>query len=167
MNQPFPNRCTRFRTGFTGQVSLVHLFWGAFDLAVTRFSGRKAPPHPGGIPTIPVEVMPEAFSQEVSSAGCWLGSPDSPEAAFCSYCYPTLKAFREHRAQPPGAYDHKNPGEFVLPYNTVRQSPDPDEMLMLFLQTAYEAAATAGHWSRTTLEKALSYLQKPNPGATQ
>ena len=154
------NGFTRFRADYTGKVSPVHLFWGAFDLAVTRFSGREAPKHPGGAPNIPLEVMQEAYSHEVSSAGFWPGNPDFPEAAFYSYCYPTPDAFKEQPVQPDAAYYHQELGEFILPYAAVQQTDDPDAMLMDFLQSTYEAAANTGNWERTALECDLSYLKK-------
>ena len=154
------NVFTRFRANFTGKVSPVHLFWGAFDLAVTRFSGREAPKHPGGAPNIPLEVMQEAYSHEVSSAGFWPGNPDFPEAAFYSYCYPTPDAFKKQPVQPDAAYYHPELGEFILPYAAVQQADDPDAMLMNFLQTTYEAAANTADWDRAALECDLSYLKK-------
>ena len=154
------NVFTRFRADYTGKVSPVHLFWGAFDLAVTRFSGREAPKHPGGAPNIPLEVMQEAYSHEVSSAGFWPGNPDFPEAAFYSYCYPTPDAFKEQPVRPDAAYYHQELGEFILPYAAVQQADDPDAVLMDFLQTTYEAAANTGNWERTALECDLSYLKK-------
>ena len=150
----------QFRAGFIGKVSPVHLFWGAFDLAVTRFSGREAPPHPGGMPNIPLEVMQEAYSHEVSSAGFWPGNPSFPEAAFYSYCYPTPNAFKEQTVEPSAAYYHEELGEFVLPYEAVQQAENPDKTLMRFLQTTYEAAANTGNWNRSALECDLSYLKK-------
>ena len=154
------NVFTRFRADYTGKVSPVHLFWGAFDLAVTRFSGREAPKHPGGVPNIPLEVMQEAYSHEVSSAGFWPGNPDFPEAAFYSYCYPTPDAFKEQPVQPDAAYYHQELGEFILPYASVQQADNPEETLINFLQTTYEAAANTGQWDRTALECDLSYLKK-------
>ena len=151
---------TQFRAGFTGKVSPVHFFWGAFDLAVTRFSGREAPKHPGGAPNIPLAVMQEAYSHEVSSAGFWPGNPDFPEAAFYSYCYPTPDAFKDQQVKPEAAYYHEELGEFILPYNTVRESENPEETLMRFLQTTYEAAANTGNWDRAALECDLSYLKQ-------
>lgn len=151
---------TQFRAGFAGKVSPVHLFWGAFDLAVTRFSGREAPAHPGGMPNIPLEVMQEAYSHEVSSAGFWLGNPSFPEAAFYSYCYPTPDAFKKQTVEPSVAYYHEELGEFILPYEAVQQAENPDKTLMRFLQTTYEAAANTGTWNRSALECDLSYLKK-------
>ncbi len=153
------NVFTRFRADFIGKVSPVHLFWGAFDLAVTRFSEREAPLHPGGAPNIPLAVMQEAYSHEVSSAGFWPGNPDFPEAAFYSYCYPTPDAFKKQPVRPDDAYYHPELGEFILPYAAVQQTDDPDAMLMDFVRTTYAAAANTGNWDRDALECDLSYLK--------
>ena len=141
----------QFRTGFLGKASPVHFFWGSFDLAVTRFSGRGAPLHPGGVPGLPDAVTREAYSHEVSSAGFWPGNDAFPNAAFYSYAYPEPRTFRE-RAVTAGAYYDENLGEFILPYDTVRQSPAPEELLLDFLSKTYEAAADAGGWDRARLE---------------
>jgi hypothetical protein len=142
----------RFRTGFIGKVSPVHLFWGSFDLAVTRFSGRRAPLHPGGIPGLPDAVTREAYSHEVSSAGFWPGGGGTDFPAFYSYAYPAPDGFADAPPGPEGAYfDHKL-GEFLLPYDTVRESADPDAMLMAFLKSTYRAAADLGAWDRAALE---------------
>lgn len=154
------NVFTDFRADFSGKVSPVHLFWGAFDLAVTRFSGREAPEHPGGAPNIPLAVMQEAYSHEVSSAGFWPGNPDFPEAAFYSYCYPTPEAFQAQPVQPEAAYYHQELGEFILPYEAVQQADDPEATLMDFLRTTYEAAANTGDWDRAALDCDLSHLKK-------
>ena len=154
------NVFTQFRAGFAGKVSPVHLFWGAFDLAVTRFSGREAPLHPGGMPNMPLDVMQEAYSHEVSSAGFWPGNPSFPEAAFYSYCYPAPDTFKEQPVAPSAAYFYEELGEFILPYEAARQAADPDETLRSFLQTTYEAAAHSGQWNRAALECDLSYLKK-------
>jgi hypothetical protein len=140
-----------FRSGFIGKVSPVHFFWGSFDLAVTRFSGRPAPPHPGGVPGLPDAVVSEAYSHEVSSAGFWPGNDAFPRAAFYSYAYPEPGAFREG-AVPPGAYYEAKLGEFILPYDTVRSSDDPDALVLDFLSSTYTAAAEAGAWNRSQLE---------------
>lgn len=143
----------RFRTGFIGKVSPVHLFWGSFDLAVTRFSGRPAPLHPGGIPALPDEVTREAYSHEVSSAGFWPGGGgviDYP--AFYSYAYPAPPGFPDARVEPDGAFYEGRLGEFLLPYDAVRTSPDPEETLMSFLESTYAAAAELGGWDRQALE---------------
>ena len=154
------NVFTDFRAGFVGKCSPVHLFWGAFDLAVTRFSGREAPPHPGGMPNMPLAVMQEAYSHEVSSAGFWPGNDAFPEAAFYSYCYPTPDSFKAQRVLPEAAYFHEDMGEFVLPYEVVRQADEPENMLTQFLQSTYEAAATTGEWNRTALEADFSHLKR-------
>jgi hypothetical protein len=138
-----------FRTGFAGKVSPVHLFWGSFDLAVTRFSGRRAPRHPGGIPHLPDTVTREAYSHEVASAGFWAGGGPIAQAAFYAYCYPQPEGFAEATVQPDGAYFSKEFGEFVLPYDVVRESPDPDKTLLSFLESTYEAAAGLGRWDRS------------------
>lgn len=143
---------SEFRARFTGKVSPSHFFWGAFDLAVTRFSGRTAPKHPGGAPNCADWVMEEAYSHEVSSAGFWAG-PGFGEAAFYSYAYPEPEGFREAPVRPSEAYFHNDLGEFVLPYAAVRDSDDPDAVLMDFLQTTYEAAADLADWDREALER--------------
>jgi hypothetical protein len=142
----------RFRTGYLGKVSPVHLFWGALDLAVTRFSGRRAPPHPGGIPHLPDEVAREAYSHEVSSAGFWPGGHGLAEPAFYSYAYPEPPGFASARVAPAGAWYHEGLGEFVLPYEAVRTADDPEATLLAFLQSTYEAAASLGRWDRDGLE---------------
>lgn len=143
---------TQFRGGFIGKASPVQFFWGSFDLAATRFSGRTAPPHPGGMPNVGDWVMREAYSHELSSAGWWPGSP-GVDAAFYSYAYPEPEGFREVAIGPEAAYYHEDLGEFVLPYEDVRQAEQPDEMLMEFLQSSYEAAADLGKWDRSALER--------------
>ncbi len=143
---------TEFRTGFIGKVSPVHLFWGSFDLAVTRFSGRMAPVHPGGIPNLPDEVTREAYSHEVSSAGFWPGGGGVEEAMFYSYAYPAGKGFSEQLVGPKDAEWNADLGEFLLSYEAVRTSPDPEAALMEFLQTTYMAAARTGNWPRSDLE---------------
>ncbi len=140
-----------FRSGFLGKVSPVHFFWGSFDLAVTRFSGRPAPRHPGGVPGLPDEVAREAYSHEVSSAGFWPGADAFPRAVFYSYAYPEPAAFRE-RTVTPGAYFDTTLGEFILPYATVAAAFDPDALLLDFLSTTYAAAAETGGWDRAALE---------------
>ncbi len=145
----------RFRTGFVGKVSPVHLFWGSFDLAVTRFSGRRAPLHPGGFPGLPDAVTREAYSHEVSSAGFWPGGNGVEEAMVYAYAYPTPEGFASAPVEPEAARWDEALGEFVLPYEAVRRAPDPEAALMAFLQTTYEAAAEAGGWDRAALECAL------------
>jgi hypothetical protein len=141
----------RFRGRFIGKVSPVHLFWGALDLAVTRFSGRSAPPHPGGAPNCGPHVMLEAYSHEVSSAGYWPGGEG--EGLFYSYAYPEPPGYRETTIRPDGASFDAALGEFVLPYELVRRAADPDGLLLEFLQSTYEAAASTGQWDRTALER--------------
>jgi len=143
-----------FRTSFLGKVSPVHLFWGSFDLAVTRFSGRSAPLHPGGVPGLPDRVTREAYSHEVSSAGFWPGSDSYPQAAFYSYAYPEPTGFRAAPV-PQGAVFDEALGEFVLLYEAVRAAADPDALLLDFLQATYVAAADAAAWDRGALECGL------------
>jgi hypothetical protein len=140
-----------FRSGFIGKVSPVHFFWGSFDLAVTRFSGRRAPPHPGGVPGLPDAVVREAYSHEVSSAGFWPGNASFPEAAFYSYAYPEPPAYRE-RALPAGARYEPALGEYLLPYACVRAAAHPDQLVLDFLAATYAAAADAARWDRAALE---------------
>ena len=146
------NVFTKFRAGFQGKCSPVHLFWGAFDLAVTRFSGRPAPLHPGGAPHMPLRVMQEAYSHEVSSCGFWPGNAAFPHAAFYSYCYPTPANFGEQTVQPKEAFFSKEMGEFILKYDVVSMSDDPQTVLLQFLQSTYDAAANTGDWNRSELE---------------
>ena len=151
-----------FRTGFLGKTSPVHFFWGSFDLAVTRFSGWRAPRHPGGVPHLPDAVAREAYSHEVSSAGFWPGSPGPVEyAAFYSYAYPAPEGFAAAKVKPAAAFFSKELGEFILPYDAVRASSDPDATLMEFLQSTYEAAADLAKWDRSALECALGVPGKP------
>jgi len=140
-----------FRSGFVGKVSPVHFFWGSFDLAVTRFSGRPAPRHPGGIPHLPDAVTREAYSHEVSSAGFWPGGAVEAEPIFYSYAYPEPEGFRA-QAVPHGRFDEAL-GEFVLPYAEVRASADPARTLAAFLQSTYAAAAELANWDRAALER--------------
>ena len=150
---------SRFRTGFLGKASPVHFFWGSFDLAVTRFSGRAAPRHPGGVPHLPDAVAQEAYSHEVSSAGFWPGGAGH-DAAFYSYAYPAPAGFAEARVAPAAAFWSKELGEFLLPYAAMRTSPDPDGALMEFLQSTYQAAAELGKWDRAALECAFGEAGK-------
>jgi hypothetical protein len=136
-----------------GKASPVHFFWGGFDLAVTRFSGRTAPPHPGGIPHVADAVMREAYSHEVSSAGFWPGDARFPEAAFYAYAYPEPAGFKEAAVRPDAARFDKALGEFVLPYAAVRAARDPEADLFAFLETTYAAAADLGRWDRRALER--------------
>jgi len=143
----------KFRSEFIGKCSPVHLFWGAFDIALTRFSGRPAPEHQGSMPNMPAEVMKEAYSQEVSSCGFWPGAESFPEPIFYSYCYPTPQDFSKSKVKPREAFWIEELGEFALKYDDVRQAEDPEKMLMEFLQSTYEAAAITGGWNRDFLEK--------------
>ena len=143
----------RFRAGFQGKASPVHFFWGSFDLAVTRFSGRTAPNHPGGLPNMPLWVAQEAYSQEVSSAGFWPGSADAPDAIFYSYAYPAPDDFDTACVEPESAAWSKELGEFVLPYEVVRTADDPDATLMAFLQSTFDAAADCADWDLETLAR--------------
>jgi hypothetical protein len=140
-----------FRSAFLGKVSPVHFFWGSFDLAVTRFSGRRAPLHPGGVPGLPDAITREAYSHEVSSAGFWPGNDAFPQAAFYSYAYPEPEGFRS-RPVPQEAYFDATFGEFILPYDAVRAAPAPDELLLEFLSSTYGAAADLAQWDRAALE---------------
>lgn len=142
----------RFRTGFIGKASPVHFFWGSFDLAVTRFSGRAAPPHPGGVPGLPDAVTREAYSHEVSSAGFWPGSDAYPRAAFYSYAYPAPEGFGAAAVRPDAARFDAALGEFLLDYDDVRSAAEPQAALLEFLQSTYEAAADLGEWPRATLD---------------
>lgn len=143
---------TEFRSHFCGKVSPVHFFWGSFDLAVTRFSGRRAPEHPGGVPNLPDEVAKEAYNQEVSSAGFWpgagLGYP-----AYYAYAYPTPDGFGDYRVHPEEAFFHRELGEFILPYDAVRQSANPDQTLLAFLDSTFQAAADLGRWDKEALRQ--------------
>jgi Family of unknown function (DUF5996) len=149
-----------FRTGFLGKASPVHFFWGSFDLAVTRFSGRAAPPHPGGVPGLPDAVTREAYSHEVSSAGFWPGSDAFPQPAFYSYAYPEPRGFRD-RPMPDGACFDASLGEFILPYDTVRLAAEPDALLLDFLTLTYAAAADCGRWDRAALECSTGVPARP------
>ncbi len=142
----------RFRTAFIGKVSPVHFFWGSFDLATTRFSGRDAPLHPGGIPALPDDVTREAYSHEVSSAGFWPGGGLTDFPAFYSYAYPAPQGFDSAPVGPAAAYFDRNLQEFILPYDAVRTAADPDAALAEFLHSTYEAAASLGLWDRQKLE---------------
>ncbi|MBV9965035.1 MAG: hypothetical protein JO008_05015 [Alphaproteobacteria bacterium] len=141
-----------FRAGFIGKVSPVHFFWGSFDLAVTRFSGHRAPPPPSN-PNIPDAVNREAYSHEVSSCGFWPGNGGFGEPAFYSYAYPQPAGFADAPVRPAAAYYSQNIGEFILPYEAVRQSADPRATLLEFLQSTYEAAANLAKWDRAALER--------------
>ena len=145
-----------FRARFIGKCSPVHFFWGGPDLALTRFSGRKAPEHPGGIPNLPDWVTREAYSHEVSSCGFWAGGGNIDYPVFYSYAYPEPAGFADAPVRPDGAFYDRELGEFLLPYDRVRQSALPDETLLEFLQTTYDAAATLAHWDRNALERRVT-----------
>lgn len=141
-----------FRARYVGKASPVHLFWGAPDLAVTRFSGKKAPPRTGGIPNLPASAIADAFSHEESAAGFWPGNA-AADAAFYAYAYPEPQGFAQAHVEPEAAYYNAQFGEFMLPYENVRTSSDPDAAVLSFLQSTYEAAATLGNWDRGNLER--------------
>jgi hypothetical protein len=143
----------RFRGEFIGKCSPVHFFWGAFDLACTRFSGRVAPEHPGGVPHLPDWAVREAYSHECISAGWWPGGGPLPEPAFYAYSYPEPAGFAQATVRPAEAYYHPDLKEFVLPYEAVRTATHPDDMLLHFLQTTYEAGADLAGWDRRALER--------------
>lgn len=141
----------RFRAGFSGKASPVHFWWGSFDLAVSRFSGRRAPPHPGGLPGLPDRITREAYSDEVSSAGLWAGGVTKSEPFFYSYIYPEPDGFRAAKVAH-GRFDQTY-GEFVLPYSEVRAAADSDRLLLEFLQSSYDAGANLARWDRAALER--------------
>lgn len=143
----------QFRGRFLGKCSPVHFFWGAFDLACTRFNGSPAPRHPGGIPNLPDWVVREAYSHECISAGWWPGGGAVMEPAFYAYCYPEPAGFAQARVRPDAAYYSTALKEFILPYEAVRTASRPDELLLEFLQSTYEAGATLGGWDRGSLER--------------
>jgi hypothetical protein len=143
----------RFRSRFCGKCSPVHFFWGSFDLAVTRFSGRAAPQHPGGIPHLPDAVTREAYAQEVSSVGFWPGNAASPTPLYYSYAYPEPPGFAEARVQPVEASYYAPLHEFILPYDAVRTAAVPDDALLAFAQSTYDAASICGKWDRAALEE--------------
>lgn len=142
----------KFRTGFLGKCSPVHFFWGSFDLAVTRFSGRRAPPFTGKAPGVASEIMRDAYSHEVSSAGFWPGGNGIDYPAFYSYTYPQPAGFRDFAVRPTAAFFSGALGEFLLPYDAVRTAADPEATLLAFLQSTYEAAALTADWDRAALE---------------
>jgi hypothetical protein len=143
----------KFRSGFIGKASPVHFFWGSFDLAVTRFSGRPAPEFTRKVPGLSTAIMAEAYSHEVSSAGFWPGGNGADEACFYSYAYPMPEGFKDAPLSPTGAFFNAAMGEFLLPYEEVRTSADPEKALLSFLQSTYEAAADTAHWDRAKLER--------------
>ncbi len=140
-----------FRSRYGGKCSPVHFFWGSFDLVVTRFSGRRAPEHPGGVPNMADWVTREAYSHEVSSCGFWFGA-GSTEALFYAYAYPAPEGFKEYLIQPKEAFYSPEMQEFILPYEAVRRAADPDTAVLHFLQSTYEAAANLGQWARAELD---------------
>jgi uncharacterized protein DUF5996 len=142
-----------FRSRFCGKCSPVHFFWGSFDLAVTRFSGRPAPPHPGGVPHLPDEITREAYSQEVSSLGFWPGNAAAPTPLFYSYAYPEPPGFAQAKIRPDAASYQAKLREFILPYDAVRTAEKPDEVLLEFAQSAYDAASKLGKWDVDALEE--------------
>ncbi len=147
-----------FRADFIGKASPVHFFWGGNDLAVTRFSGRRAPEHPGGFPHSPDLMIRDAYSHEVSSCGFWPGDARYPNAAFFSYAYPMPKGFDSAKIKPKEAFFHPALQEYILPYEAVRTSSDPDSLVLDFFQSTYEAAANLGNWDRESLEES-KYLK--------
>ena len=152
-----------FRSRFCGKCSPVHFFWGSFDLAVTRFSGRPAPPHPGGVPHLPDEITREAYSQEVSSLGFWPGNAAAPTPVFYSYAYPEPPGFAEAKIQPDAAFYEVKLREFILPYDAVRTAEKPDEVLLEFAQSTYDAASKLGKWDRDALEEVKPSLHFTHP----
>ncbi len=151
----------QFRTAFIGKSSPVHFFWGSFDLAVTRFSGRRAPLHPGGVPHLPDAVAQEAYSHEVSSAGFWPGNDMIPYPAFYAYAYPEPPGFAQAAIRPAEAFYSGDLHEFVLPYDAVRKAENPERALMEFLTSTYDAAASLGKWDRAALDCAVGVPGKP------
>lgn len=146
---------TIFRSRFIGKSSPVHFFWGSFDLAVTRFSGQRAPEHPGGIPNLADWVTREAYSHSCSSCGFWPGGGSVVDPVFYAYAYPEPEGFSDYPIQPKEAFYSSQMREFILPYEAVRQAEDPDAMLLAFLQSTYEAAANLGNWDKAALERSL------------
>ena len=150
-----------FRGRYVGKASPVHLFWGGMDLAVTRFSGRPAPPHPGGVPHLPDAVTREAYCQEVSSLGFWPGNAAAPTPVFYSYAYPEPPGFGAAKIQPDAAFYETKLREFILPYDAVRTAEKPDQVLLDFAQSAYDAASKLGKWDRAALEEKKPALHLP------
>lgn len=153
-----------FRSGFVGKCSPVHFFWGSFDLAVTRFSGRRAPEHPGGIPNLADWVTREAYSRECSSFGFWPGSGAVQEPAFYAYAYPEPAGYQQYPIRPEEAYYSEEMREYILPYEAVRNASDPDQMIHEFLQATYVACAERGHWDREELEHDYPFAGHPAAG---
>ena len=152
-----------FRSRFCGKCSPVHFFWGSFDLAVTRFSGRLAPPHPGGVPHLPDEITREAYSQEVSSLGFWPGNAAAPTPIFYSYAYPEPPGFAQAKIQPASASYLPQLREFILPYDAMRTAEKPDDVLVDFAQSAYDSASKLGKWDRDALEEKKPALHSHGP----
>jgi len=154
---------SRFRTSFIGKCSPVHFFWGSFDLAVTRFSGRRAPPFPagGGVPNLPEGVVRDAYSHEVSSAGFWPGGQGIDYPAYYSYASPAPPGFSSAAIRPSQAFWSRDLNEYILPYDVVRTANDPDQVLMEFLTSTYDAAASSGNWERAALEGPLGVPGRP------
>jgi hypothetical protein len=152
-----------FRGGFLGKCSPVHFWWGSFDLACTRFSGRRAPPHPGGVPNCPDYVTREAYSHECISAGWWPGGGAVDEPAFYAYAYPEPAGCAAAPIRPAPAYYHPELREWILPYDAVRTASDPDAMLLAFLDSTYDVAATLGRWDRAALEREVHRQGEPHP----
>ncbi|MDF0487039.1 DUF5996 family protein [Sphingomonas sp. H39-1-10] len=150
-----------FRTGFLGKASPVHFFWGSFDLAATRFSGRAAPRHPGGVPGLPDAVTCEAYSHEEASVGFWPGSDAYPTAAFYAYAYPSPPGYAAAAVAPEAAAWDATLGEFILPYEAVRTAPDPQAAILAFCHSTYDAAADLAHWDRDALECPLGRPRVP------
>ena len=150
-----------FQAGFIGKASPVHFFWGSFDLAVTRFSGRTAPEHPGGIPSLPDAITREAYSHEVTSCGFWPGNRDNPDPIFYAYAYPTLDGFSNADVRPDAAFWLDAMGEFALPYQAVRSADSPDDALLAFFESTHAAAAELADWDREALERPPGYRPVP------
>lgn len=146
----------RFRGEFVGKSSPVHFFWGSFDLAVTRFSGRPAPEHPGGIPNLADRVTREGYSHELFNAGWWPGNDAYPEPAFFAYAYPAPGGFADAPVAPDAAFYHESLQEFLLPWEAVRRAPDPEDMVLAFLRSTYTAAADLGEWDRQALDRVMA-----------
>ncbi|MBN3582402.1 hypothetical protein JYB64_08380 [Algoriphagus aestuarii] len=150
----------KFKSKFTGKQSPIHFFWGSFDLAYTRFSGRKAPEFQGELPNMPLVVMQEAYSHEVCSFGFWPGSEAFPTPVFYSYCYPNHPEFQQQKISPDSAYWNTDMGEFMLNYEDVQKSTNPSETLMAFLQSSYEAASKVSDWDRENLDCDFSHFDQ-------
>lgn len=150
-----------FRAGFIGKASPVHFFWGSFDMAVTRFSGREAPEHPGGFPNMPDEIVREAYSHEVTSCGFWPGNRENPDPIFYAYAYPTPEGFPEASVRPEAAFWLEALGEFALPYEAVRTAPSPDDALLDFFESTHAAAAELAGWDREALERDRDFRPVP------